>query len=271
MRTNNNDDLTSFIRLIALLALIAGLVGMSQAQAAALQIDEPWQSTGSNTGTVDGAALTATASRWRGDFNNDTPLYARPDLWGANALPAGTIGDFFSFQFGANTSDTVTVTLNAALTNPIFYIGDLDVIGATVTVSSNGTNFTSNADGEWVGDTLNVLSGAPQETTGAFATVQYLGTFAAGESFVFDIDYGVDTFSSDNLRCRHVQQRQYGYWCRRDPAAARGFPVRLCPGPARLGPPTRPVTGGQPSFNSAGRSGSPRVRTVGCTPCTILQ
>lgn len=201
MLSNNNNDITSCTRLIAFLALAAGLIGMSQAHAAALQIDEPWQSTGSNTGTVDGAALTATASRWRNDFSNDTALYPRTDLWGTNALPAGTIGDFFSLQFGPNTSDTLTITLNAPLTDPIFYIADLDVIGSSVTVTgpTSGTNFTNNADSEWVGNTLNTLAGAPQERTGAFGTVQFLGTFAADDQFVFAIDYAADTFSSDNM------------------------------------------------------------------------
>ena len=203
MRQNNENDLTSFTRLLALLALVAGLVGMSQAQAAALQVDEPWETTGNNTGTVAGAPVTATSAgdRWLNSFNNDTALYPRTDLWGTNALPVGTIGDFFSLNFRANTTDTITITLGAPLTDPIFYIGDLDVVGSSVTVTgpTSGSNFTNNADSEWVGNTLTTLAGAQQERAGAFGTVQYLGTFAADNEFVFAIDYDFDTFASDNM------------------------------------------------------------------------
>ena len=183
--------------------LLGVALTVSQAQAAALQVDEPWQTSGDNTGAVNQSPLTAASAgdRWLGNFSNDTELYPRVDLWGANALPAGTIGDFFSFNFRTNTTDTITITLNGSLTDPIFYIADLDVVGSSVTVTGPvaATNFTNNADSEWTGSTLTTLAGAGQERTGAFGTLQFLGTFDAGTAFVFDVDYDFDTFSSDNM------------------------------------------------------------------------
>ena len=205
MNTNTKTNTFELRRNIAGQActLLGVLLVASPVYGAALQVDEPWQSAGDNTGTVNGQPLTASSAgdRWRGEFSNDTALYPRTDLWGANALPDGTIGDFFSLNFRTNTTDTVTITLNGSLTDPIFYLGDLDVVGSSVTVSGPvaGTNFSNNADSEWTGNTLTTLAGAGQERTGAFGTVQFLGDFDAGASFVFDIDFDFDTFSSDNM------------------------------------------------------------------------
>lgn len=186
----------SFAGLLA--ALVTGVV-----QAGPLQIDEPWQTTGSNTGSVDGVPLTATLQndRWRGVFNADTTLYTRADLWFGNALPAGAVGDFFSLTFQDNTDDVMTLVLNGALTDPIFYFGDLDVVGSSVTVNGPAGDriYTNNADSEWNGNVLTTLAGAGQERTGAFGAVRFLGTYGPGSEFVFDIDYQFDTFASDNM------------------------------------------------------------------------
>ena len=179
------------------------LLAATQAQAAALQIDDPWQTAADNTGTVDASPITASLvnNRWRGDYSNDTNLYERTGLWGANALPVGTIGDFLSLTFQDNTDDVMTITLNGALTDPIFYFGDLDVVGSSVTVNGPDVDrvYTSNADGEWNGNVLTTLAGAGQERQGAFGAVRFLGSFAAGTEFVFEIDYDFDTFASDNM------------------------------------------------------------------------
>jgi hypothetical protein len=179
------------------------LLVTAQAQAGALQVDDPWQTAGSNTGTVDGVSLTATLQndQWRSVYSNDTDLYPRTDLWGANALPAGIVGDFFSHTFQDNTDDTLTIVLGAALTNPIFFIGDLDVVGSSVTVNGPQGDrvYTNNADSEWNGNVLTTLFGAGEGRTGAFGTVLFLGTYAADSEFVFDINYQFDTFSSDNM------------------------------------------------------------------------
>ena len=182
-----------------LVVLVASLFAASLAHAGALQIDEPWQTSGANTGTVDGAAINAVSAGDKWDpilRNNDTTLYSRTDLWGSNALPAGNLGDFLGLDFGPNQTDVLTITLNGELTNPIFYIGDFDVIGTGVTVPDGGSNFFANADGQWNGNTLTTIN-AGEGFAGAFGSVQYLGTFAAGSEFVFDIDYDIGGFSRD--------------------------------------------------------------------------
>jgi hypothetical protein len=178
--------------------LLAGLVRLAAAET--LEIDEPWMTSGSNTGTVGSSAVTLTSSgdRWLGTFTNDSTLYARTDLFGSGAQLPGTRGDFASLTFGPGVSDRFEVSLSGPLLDPIFFIGDLDMAGASVTLSQSGATLTSNADGEWTGDTLTVLSGAPQKTTGAFATAQYTGLFEAGFTFAFDIEYPLG-FSVDNL------------------------------------------------------------------------
>jgi hypothetical protein len=178
-------------------------LAMGVAQAGPMQVDEPWQTTGSNTGSVDGVPLTGTLQndQWRGVFNADTTLYARPNLWFENALPTGTVGDFFSLTFQDNTDDVMTIVLNGTLTDPIFYFGDLDVVGSSVTVNGPPGDriYTNNIDSEWNGNVLTTLAGAGQERAGAFGTVRFLGTYDAGSEFTFDINYQFDTFASDNM------------------------------------------------------------------------
>jgi hypothetical protein len=182
--------------------VLCALGWAEQVGAVALQIDEPWNTSGANTGTVGGSALTATSDgdKWLATLsNNDVGLYARVDLFGAGAQPAGTIGDFFGLGFGPGETDSFTITLQGALVDPVFFIGDIDVIGASITAPAGGVNLTSNADGEWNGLTLNTLSGAPQGTAGAFGTVQYTGLFAANSTFTFLVDFTPQTFSFDTI------------------------------------------------------------------------
>jgi hypothetical protein len=191
-------------RLVASAAAFSfALLVATQAQSAALQIDDPWQTVGDNTGVVDTSPLTANSQndRWLPDYSRDTELYPRTDLWFENALPAGTVGDFFSLNFRANTNDVFTITLNGPLTDPIIYLGDLDVVGSSVTVDGPDVErlYTNNADSEWAGNVLTTLAGAGEGRTGAFGSVRFLGNFDAGTQFVLSIDYDFDTFSSDNM------------------------------------------------------------------------
>lgn len=183
--------------------VFSALLVSAQAQAGALQVDDPWQTVGSNTGSVDGVSLTASLQndQWRNVYSDDTTLYPRTDLWGANALPAGIVGDFFSHTFQANTDDTLTITLGGTLTDPTFFIGDLDVVGSSVTVTGPAGEriYTNNVDGEWNDNVLTTLAGAGEDRTGAFGAVRFIGDYAAGSEFVFEIDYQFDTFSSDNM------------------------------------------------------------------------
>lgn len=197
MRYNNKNRLSAVRH--CLLALAANLLVVSVVHAGALQIDEPWQTSGANTGNVDGAALSAVSAGDKWDpilRNNDVTLYSRADLWGTNALPVGTIGDFLGLDFGPNQTDVLTITLNDELIDPIFYIGDFDVIGTSVSVPDGGSNFFSNADGQWNGNTLLTIN-AGEGRAGSFGSVRYLGTFPAGKEFVFEIDYDVGGFSRD--------------------------------------------------------------------------
>jgi len=176
------------------------LLAACQLHAAALQVDEPWQTTGSNTGTVGNAALTAVSAqnRWESEFrNNDIGVYTLVNAFGSNALPAGTIGDLFTLRVGPFLSDTFTITLNDAIIDPIFYFVDLDADGSSITVPDGGTNFTNNSDAQWNGNTLLKLSDLPMGSPGGFGAVKYLGTFGPQESFVFELDYDLDGFGSE--------------------------------------------------------------------------
>lgn len=87
--------MTNLRPLIAILAVCLAPAGAG-ATAMALQVTEPWQLTGPNSGTVNGVPVTAVSSgdAWTSGFNNDVTTY-RSSLFGSLAAPAGTVGDFF--------------------------------------------------------------------------------------------------------------------------------------------------------------------------------
>jgi hypothetical protein len=159
---------------------------------ATLDMDEPWNTTGENTGNV---GTTAVAAESETDSFNSTfssgATYGRSDLFGSLALPGGTTGDFFTFAYSqvAKDTDKITVTLGGPLSDPIFYITDIDVIGASVTVAPTPDLFTHNVDGMWTGNTLSAVS---SDSVGAFGAVQYLGLYDNGSPFTFDVDYTPD-------------------------------------------------------------------------------
>jgi hypothetical protein len=178
---------------------LLALVLAGAASGATLQIDTPWNLSGANTGSVGGTALSATASTgWSPAFGDESAIYAYAGF-GSLALPAGSVGDFFRIDLGtqapAGLTSTLTVTLAGALEDPIFYLIDLNGVGATVTVSPGGSSFTTTAEGTWNGNLLTMSSGTRLD-----AAVQYSGVFPAGSVFSFAIDYGETTgISSDSI------------------------------------------------------------------------
>jgi hypothetical protein len=188
--------------LSAALATVA-LTSTSGAQAFALHVNAPWNITGINTGTLRTVALVAVAANnhWGAAPIDDSDLYTRADLIGSLAAASPESGDFFVLSFGPGQTETLTITNDgsSAALNPVFVIGDVDIPGATVTVTDGGDLFTNNADALWTGNVLSVLSGSEQGTIGAWAAVQYNGFVNPGRSFTFLIDYTNATFSADSM------------------------------------------------------------------------
>ena len=87
-------------------------------------------------------------------------------------------------------TDTLTITLNGPIQDPIFYIWDIDAPGATLTVSPGDTTFVCDLDCVWNGNTATTTVGAPgpQGTSGSPA-VEYAGLYGAGSQFTFVFDY----------------------------------------------------------------------------------
>jgi hypothetical protein len=168
---------------------VLSLALAAQAGADALQIDTPWQTSGSNTGRLGALGVSASASHWGSDFGDQSSIYANA-AFGALAL-AGTIGDFLriDLDLASARTDTLRITLSDPLVDPIFYVIDPDGVGATITVTPGGTVFTTNADSVWAGDVLTVTSGFIEGTAGGLAAVQYAGAFASGSVFTFALDY----------------------------------------------------------------------------------
>lgn len=176
---------------VSLLISVVAFAGVAQSATFALQIDEPWNPTsgGTNTGVVDTVPVSAVAGRWNPAFNDETG-YASA-LYGALAAEPGTVGDGFRVTLGQGQTDTLTITLGGTLTDPVFLIGDLDLVGSTVTVTPGFSSVSNNADSSWAGNVLTTLSGSlsDPETPGAFGGVQYTGDFASGSEFSFAFDY----------------------------------------------------------------------------------
>ena len=171
---------------LLLAALALALAG--PAAGATLQVDPPWNFTGANTGSVGAVRVTASAApRWGAAFGDQSTFYSS-SVFGALALPPGNVGDFFRADLGTGTSagltTTITVTFLDPVTDPIFYLIDLNAVGATVTVSPGGTLFTTTATASWAGNVLAMTSG-----TRADAAVQYHGVIPGGSAFTFAIDY----------------------------------------------------------------------------------
>jgi len=172
------------VRLAGALAL--ALAG--PASGATLQIDPPWNFTGTNTGLVGAVRVSAAAvPRWGAAFGDQSTIYMS-SVFGALALPSGNLGDFLRADLGTGTSagltTTITVTFLDAVANPTFYLIDLNALGATVTVSPGGSLFTTTASATWIGNVLTTTSSARTD-----AAVQYQGTFPSGTAFTFAIDY----------------------------------------------------------------------------------
>ena len=179
-------------RIVAALAVALPISVVAAASSATvLQIDAPWQTSGSNTGSVGTTGLSASLDNdlWGASgFVDENGSYGS-SAYGSLALP-GEVGDFFVVSLGSTPGglvDTMTITLSGTLDDPIFYFSDLDAIGGTLTVQPGGSVFENNGDGVWNGNTLTVLNGG--NGLGAVAAVQYGGSFGAGSTFVFTADY----------------------------------------------------------------------------------
>jgi hypothetical protein len=179
-----------WIRLLPFVALALGLslVAESSRASSVLQIDTPWNTTGPNTGSLGPVPVTATSAndRWNSSFVNDNTIYASTDSFGSLAQPLGTTGDLLDLHFLALQSDLLTLTFPDGVSNPVFYFAELDLQGASITVPSGGTTFTtSDARVSWNGDTLTVVTATPEGQSGADGAVQYAGAFGAESSFAF--------------------------------------------------------------------------------------
>ena len=211
------------------LLILAMFVATAPAYAAlTLQIDstgpnpDDWdENQATQTGSVGSTPVSATTTRlpWNGTFTNDNGSYSSSSLYGTLAQPAGTTGDFFNIRISEGDIFSTTVVLGGSLLDPIFYIGDIDAVDATVAFPSGGSIFQNNADGSFSGDTLTALSGAGQGTQGAFGAVQYTGLFAAGTEFKFDFSFDTNNFSAENVGLG---------------IAARGVGVSAIPEPATV-------------------------------------
>jgi len=193
-----------------LAAITAGcLMSLSSfAQASVLQIFTPetapdWDETSAvQTGTVGGAGVSVqnTISTWNSTFNDERINYSDSGQFGSLAQPAGTSGDFFNIQVFNGAVFSTTVTLQDALLDPIFYILDIDTVGATAQFEPGGDLFQVNADGSFTGNLLTANSGLLEGTNGAFAAVQYNGLFGAGATFTFDFNFAVtSTIGNENI------------------------------------------------------------------------
>jgi len=172
------------------MGLLAVLAVSLDAMSEPLQIDPPWNVTGTTSGTVNGTTMTAVSAgdHWGTAFNDESAVYSDTTLFGELTLPSGAVGDAFNLSYAqapGGPVDLVTITLGGPLEDPIFYIWDIDNIDANVTVSPGGSVFTSNAEASWDGDTLT----ATGRERGGFGAVQYAGQFAAGSEFTFLFDF----------------------------------------------------------------------------------
>jgi hypothetical protein len=170
------------------LGLVAFLLAASPAAAASLQIATPYQSTGTNAGSVGATGLTATSTRWAADFGDESGVYAA-GLFGALDLAPATVGDFFRINLGSSSglTDTFTITFTSMIEDPILYLIDVQGTGGTITVTLGGSTFVNDTDSVWNGNVLTVTNGFPSGS--AFAAIKYQGTFGAGSVLTLQFDY----------------------------------------------------------------------------------
>ncbi len=181
------------VRVITIVALATSVLlvaaGEARAVTVTLQADPPVGAF-TRTGDVGGVGVTLGSSggHFSPSFIDDSGAYADASLFGTLAAAPGTVGDFLDLGYGVGEIDTVTVTFDAPVQDPALYILDVDDAGVSVIVSSGGTTFTNNADGQWTGNTFTSL-GAGSTGLGAFGAVEYAGLFPAGSSFTLFWDH----------------------------------------------------------------------------------
>ena len=179
----------------------------TSASAATLQIDAiappAWDAaSATQTGTVGSTRVQATTTRlpWNGTFNDETGSAYTNVAFGSLAQPDGTTGDAFNQAVRPGDVFDLAITFLDPILNPIFYIVDIDLIGATVGIEPGWSDIKLTADGVLSGNTLGTTSGALQGTPGASAAVQYMGSFDSGATFTFGWDFSaVATTGGENI------------------------------------------------------------------------
>jgi hypothetical protein len=173
--------------------------GAAAALVTTLQVTAPWQTTGPNTGFVGAVPITAVSpgNHWTGTFGDNSSGYASTGTYGSLAAPAGTLGDFLIVSYLTDQVESVTLTLGGTLVDPVLLIGDIDIVGASVTVTPGGDVKTNSVDGVWSGDTLTALAGVLQGAPGASGAVRYPGTFPAGTVFTLTANFSGVTSGGD--------------------------------------------------------------------------
>ena len=183
--------------LVSVAAILA--VSVSAASAATLQIesDNPpnWDRLSTiQTGTVGDVRVEAstTLGVWNTTFNDENTIgYTREAYFGDLSQPAGTTGDQFNQAVRNGNLFTTSIMFLDEIVDPIFYILDIDLVGASVTFTGGWSSIHVSADGSLFENTITALSGVLQDpaTPGAHAAVQYAGTWSAGSTFDFLWDF----------------------------------------------------------------------------------
>jgi hypothetical protein len=167
-----------------------------------LQVDAPWNTSGTHSGSVGPSPLQAALlnDSWSPTFGDELiSFYDWFDLLGSLAAPAGTVGDTFGLTFEPGDSDVLTLTLGGPLQDPTLLLVDLDIPGASVTVSPGGDLVTGNFEAEWSGNTLTALSGSEPGLAGAWGAVRYDGIAPSGTAFTLTFDYADLEFEVDHV------------------------------------------------------------------------
>jgi len=194
------DSIAKFVVYLAVV-FIALTLTIAPAFASVLQVITPdiapdWdESSSTQSGLVGLTPVTITTTRtpWNTTFTNEWPGYSSVNYFGSLAQPAGTTGDFLNHHVSNGDIFTTKLKLGGSLLNPTIYVSDIDTVGAWVTYPSGGTSSWVNADGSFSGNTMTALSGAQQDTSGAFSAIQYTGLFPTDTEFLLSFNFDIDS------------------------------------------------------------------------------
>ncbi|MCG8695629.1 MAG: PEP-CTERM sorting domain-containing protein [Minwuiales bacterium] len=190
------------LRTAACAAIICGALAMGgvSASAAVVQINTPqtppdWnENSATQTGTIGSTPISVTTTNlpWNTTFNDENGLYAST-VFGSLVQPAGTTGDLFTLSIQEGDVFSVSVRFGGALLDPIFYIVDVNTVGAEMSFPSGGTTKEVSAAGTFVGDVLTHVAAGDRTD----AAVQYTGLFPANSEFVLGFDFDTNNFSRE--------------------------------------------------------------------------